>query len=395
MSAHTEPGTPASKVLSRALEVWGKGYQAIPLSNPDSGYEPDALESIWLTKRQERDDVEQLFKAHPEANGVGILQVSSAWSPFIVSVSWPGVKDLLTENIHRVRVQIYDGSVEWQFTGKFEFFEQLESLRKAGEAKRREAQATEEKPKLPVGLPVTRVGKGDLDILFADVDAVRMILRVLDIPELKIEAGNFLCVLPGHEEQHPSARLFQDRKGHFTYACFHLRDGYTVRTLPDVYYARKRSKADKLLGQEEGVSVEKRRGGSTFVVWALRLLAEAGVLQPLDDVGLPELKAASDGERKVYEGLKLLFSVRWTYTPGDPTPFSWRFAEDWCGVAQVTAGKAIRKFLKVGIIHAADKHKNTMLFLPGRGRRGIHIRFVGQRGKRTSKPVSHDRKQYP
>jgi hypothetical protein len=386
MLEHMESDTPASKLLSRALEVWAKGYQVIPLSNPNNGHPPDASESIWLTRRQEREDIEQLFRAQPEAKGVGVIKVSSEWSPFIGCIDWPGWNALLNQDIEHMHVDLGErGVVEWLFTGKFEFFEQLESLRKAGEAKRREAQAAEEKPKLPVGLPVTRVGKGDLDILFADVDAVRMILRVLDIPEWKIEAGNFLCVLPGHEEQHPSARLFQDRKGHFTYACFHLRDGYTVRTLPDVYDARKRSKADKLLGQEEGVSVEKRRGGSTFVVWALRLLAEAGVLQPLDDVGLPELKAASDGERKVYEGLKLLFSVRWTYTPGDPTPFSWRFAEDWCGVAQATAGKAVQKFLKFGIIHAADKHKNTTLFLPGRGKRGIRIRFVGRKGQRKSR----------
>ncbi len=376
MPEHIESDTPASKLLSRGLEVWAKGYQVIPLSNPDYGHEPDASESIWLTKRQERQDVERLFRAQPETKGIGILDASSLWPSYVVNIDWPNGKSLLSQDIRVTQVQNDEGEVvQWQDTGKFEFFEQLQSLRKARQVQWREAQAAEEKPKLPVGLPVTRVGKGDLDILFADVDAVRMILRVLDIPEWKTEAGNFLCVLPGHEEQHPSARLFQDQKGRFTYVCFHLRDGYTVRTLPDVYYARKRSKADKLLGQEEGVSVEKRRGGSTFAVWALRLLADAGILRPLDDVGLPELKVASDGERKVYEGLKLLFSVRWTYSPGDPTPFSWRFAEDWCGVAQATAGKAIQKFLKLGIIHAAGKHKNTMLFLPGRGKRVTRVRF--------------------
>jgi hypothetical protein len=363
-----ESDTPASKLLSRALEVWALGCQVVPLSDPNRGHPPDTLDSIWLTRRQEREDVEKLFRAHPEAKGVGMIQVSSFWSPFILGVDYPNAKALLTENIQHTQVQVDDGYMEWLFTTKFEFFEQLENLRQAKLSAIREAKVAEETPKLPIGLPVTKVGKGDLQVLFADADAVRMVVRILRIPEWKVEQGNFLCVLPGHEEQHPSARLFQDQKGRFTYACFHLRDGYTVRTLPDVYYAQKRRKDDKLLGHEEGVTIEKRKGGSTFAVWALRLLAEAGVLQPLDDVGLPELKVASDGERKVYEGLKLLFSVRWTYTPGDPTPFSWRFAEDWCGVAQATAGKAVQKFLKVGIIHAADKHKNTMLFLPGRGR---------------------------
>ena len=125
--------------------------------------------------------------------------------------------------------------------------------------------------------------------------------------------------------------------------------------------------------------------GPTFATWALRLLAEAGVLQPIHDVGLPELKVASDGERKVWEGLRLLFSVRWTYSPGEPTPFSWRFAEDWCGVSQATAGRAIQRFLKIGIIHSAGKYKKTMLFLPGRGERVVRLR-LGRKGESAAGP---------
>jgi hypothetical protein len=364
MSEHLEPKTAATNLLSRALEVWARGYQVIPLPDPAEGHPPDASESIWSTKRQEREDVEQLFRARSWAKGVGVIQVSSAWSPFIGNVDWPAWNALLTEDVVHKHVDLGEyGVAEWLFTGKFEFFEQLERLRKAREAIRREAQAAEEKLKPPVGLPVTRVGEGDLSRLFSDPDVIRMIAPVLGIPERRIESGGFLCVI--HQEQHPSAHLFQDDTGRFMYSCFHSL-GLWVRPLPEVYYVQKTGNTDEKLK------------GPKFATWALRLLAEAGVLHPLDDVGLPELKDASDGERKVYEGLKLLFSVRWTYSPGEPAPFSWRFAEEWCGVAQATAGKAIQRFLKLGIIHAADKHKNTTLFLPGRGKRGIRIRFVGK-----------------
>src|SRR5207247_3821651 len=130
MSAHPEPKEPKTRttdLLSRALEVWGRGYQVIPLPDPNAGRPVGASESIWLTKRQEREDVEQLFRAQPEAKGVGVIQVSSAWPPFIVCVDWPGVKTLLTEDVGRKHVDLgEEGVAEWLFSIKFEFFEQLE-----------------------------------------------------------------------------------------------------------------------------------------------------------------------------------------------------------------------------------------------------------------------------
>ena len=378
MSAHPEPKEPKTRttdLLSRALEVWGRGCQVIPLSNPNDGHPPDASESIWLTTRQEREDVEKLFRAHPETKGVGMIQVSSAWSPFIVCVDWPGGKAFLTEDVVRKHVDLgEEGVAEWLFTTKFEFFEQLENIRKAREAAASEVKAAEEKLKPPIGLPVTTIGNGDLSRLFADRDVIRMVAPVLGIPEWRTEGGGFLCVL--HKEKHPSAHLFLDSKGCYTYRCFH-RSGPSVWPLPEVYYLQKTSNTTERLKTSEKMK------GPTFATWALRLLAEAGVLQPLDDVGLPELKVALERERKVYEGLKLLFSVRWTYSPGEPAPFSWRFAEDWCSVAQATAGRAIQRFIKIGIIHPGGKHKNTMLFLPGRGKRVVRAR-LGLKGERAA-----------
>jgi hypothetical protein len=374
MSAQTEPETPASEVLSRALEVWAKGYQVIPLGLNESSESLDLDDwQQWIRQRQTREDVERLFTTGPPAADFGIIECSSAW--------WPRVADdddglwsaLLSEDVVRTKVDLGRGEVvEWLFTGKFQFFEQLENLRKNAEAKAQEAEVNREKSKESLlQTPITRVGPGDLKNLFSNPAVIRKIARVLGIPERRREHGGFLCVL--HAEQHPSAHLFQNDGGPFIYSCFHGSDDLWVRPLPEVYYVLK-----------TGNTGEKMKG-PTFATWALRLLAEAGVLQPLDDVGLPELKVASEGERKVYERLKLLFSLRWTYSPGEPAPFSWRFAEDWCGVAQATAGKAIQKFLKLGIVHSAGKYKNTTLFLPGKGKRVIRIRLVGRKGERKSR----------
>jgi CRP-like cAMP-binding protein len=280
------------------------------------------------------------------------------------------VKKLLAEDISRVQVQTDEASVEWLLTSKFEFFEQLEKLRATREAARREAQAAEEKLKLP-GLPVTRVGEGDLNNLFSNPTVIRKVARILGIPESQTERGGFLCVL--HKEQHPSAHLFQDNRGRFIYTCFH-RSGRRVRPLPEVYYVQKTDNTDEQLK------------GPTFAVWALRLLAEAGVLQPLDDVGFPPLEGnVTDGLRKVYDGLRLLFSLRWTYSAGEAAPVSWRFAAEWCGVSQATAGKAMHELLRLGVIHAAGKHKNITLFLPGRGKRVVRIRFVGRKSEHAGR----------
>ena len=356
MLEHMESDMPASKLLSRALEVWAKGYQVIPMTDD----EKPADWQTWLNQRQTQEDMELLFLAHPEATGIGIVVVSSFCSPVVVDIGWPNGKSLLSsQDIRLTQVQGDDGIVEWQDTGKFEFFEQLKNLRKTREAAIREAKAAEEELKPTISLPVTKIGEGDLNRLFADPDAMRMIAPVLGIPKHRAEGEGFRCVL--HQEKHPSAHLFQDDKGHYMYACFHGYDrGF--RPLPEVYYV-----------QKTGNKTEKLKG-PTFAVWALRLLAEAGVLQPLDDVGLPELKAkVTDGVRKVYDGLRLLYSVRWTYSYGDAAPVSWRFAAEWCDVSQATAGKAMHELLRLGIIHSAGKHKKTMLFLPGRGKRVVRV----------------------
>ncbi len=200
---------------------------------------------------------------------------------------------------------------------------------------------------------------------FGNIAIIERIATVLSIPESAVPesadgwAKGFCCVLPGHEEKSASAKLYLNDDGVFVYVCFHPRDEYMVRTLPEVYLAQRTGEARQLRGFEGRV-------------WALRLLAEAGVIEPIH-VDLPELPRSTESAvRKVYEGIRLLFSLRWMDAPGTPVAFSWRFAAAWCGVHESSAGEAIRELLRLKIIHIAEHHpgpfgKRMALFLPGPG----------------------------
>jgi len=56
----------------------------------------------------------------------------------------------------------------------------------------------------------------------------------------------FRCILPGHEERHPSGSFFRVKDGHIVYGDFHARDGEATYTLGEVYHALATGKVTKL-----------------------------------------------------------------------------------------------------------------------------------------------------
>jgi len=208
---------------------------------------------------------------------------------------------------------------------------------------------------------VVRVGKDDLRRLFSDLDVVKRVASVLGIPPVGLDEP-FGRVLHGHDPQDRSATLRRNRKGVIVYHDQHKPGATKVYTLPQVYFAQRTSK-------------EQRLRGPTHAVWALDLLRAAGILRPVDDVGLADLPdSASPTVQRVYMGFRRLLAVKWTYETGaQPVAFSWRFGAAWCNVSEHQAGEAIRELLRLKIIHIA-KHipgrfdKRMALFMPGPGR---------------------------
>jgi Bifunctional DNA primase/polymerase, N-terminal len=195
-------------------------------------------------------------------------------------------------------------------------------------------------------------GPEGLRLLFQRPDVALACAAVLGVPTPRVGHA-FLCILPGHEEAHPSASLHWDPKtGALHYRDWHVRSGVAWYTLPDV-------RASLAYGQAV------RLRGPSVATWQLRLLIEAGVLAPYPVSARPLTAAVPPAVRQVYEGFLLLLACKWWHTPQAPAPFSWRFAAAWCGLGERQVGEAMHWLLTQGLIRRVGRHHRMALFLPG------------------------------
>jgi hypothetical protein len=163
----------------------------------------------------------------------------------------------------------------------------------------------------------------------------------------------FSCVLPGHEEAHPSASLHWDpHTGALQYRDWHAKNGVAWYTLPDV-------RASLAFGQA------LRLHGPSVATWQLRLLVEAGILEPYPVLARPLPLAAPAAVRHVYEGFLLLLRCKWWHTPQAPSMFAWRFAAAWCGLEVRHVGEAMQWLLVHGWLRQVGQYRGMALFLPG------------------------------
>jgi len=164
---------------------------------------------------------------------------------------------------------------------------------------------------------------------------------------------SFKCILPGHEEDKGSASIYKSDTGLYIYRDWHKRDGKEIYFLPEVFAAIHYGKVVSL-------------GKAEFSTWAIRLLVDLGLISPYPVNRKPLPKEVTPTVKKVYEGFCHLLGCKWLYSPGDSTPFSWRFAKAWCGVSQRKVGEAIQYLIKHGYIRIVKKERlkgrETMLF---------------------------------
>lgn len=128
---------------------------------------------------------------------------------------------------------------------------------------------------------------------FSQESVVKKILPLLGLGEVEI-GEKFHCVL--HPEGRASASILRPEKegDPYMYMDFHEREpGHQAFPLPLVYYYVKRGKPGERI---------KRLPKPTFLVWALRLLRDAGVIEGVrvDAPRLPDHAKVS--VRRVYEG---------------------------------------------------------------------------------------------
>jgi hypothetical protein len=182
---------------------------------------------------------------------------------------------------------------------------------------------------------------------------------------LTVDVGKrFPCVLPGHSDARPSARLYWNVKSAqasmtLKYCDNHYESGEFWYSLADVLASRNYGAVVRLKGPET-------------TVWQLRLLIMSGVLLPYPVTARLLPLDAPRHVKQVYTGFLDLLRAKWLHTPGDPTPFTWSFAAAWCGMR--SAGyvvSAIKWLLKEGYLQQVGTHRpkhgrKMTLFLPGK-----------------------------
>jgi hypothetical protein len=183
---------------------------------------------------------------------------------------------------------------------------------------------------------------------------------------LSAEVGKrFVCILPGHSDARPSARLYWNTKESnpqasmtLKYCDNHYESGEFWYSLADVFASRSYGEVRRLKGPET-------------TAWQLRLLIAAGVLLPylVRARSLPDY--APHYVRQVYDGFLDLLRAKWLHTPFEPSPFTWTFAAAWCGMRSTGyVVNGIKWLLKEGYLrhvgfHRPEHGRKMMLFLPG------------------------------
>ena len=212
---------------------------------------------------------------------------------------------------------------------------------------------------IPGGVRGSLTG-ADILSFFSQEYVIQKILGVLGIGEVEI-GEKFHCVL--HPEERESAAILRPAVAGdaFMYMDFHEREeGRQAYPLPLVYF--------RLLQGREAEPV-KRLNKPTFLVWALRLLRDAGIIKgvKIDAPRLPANVKAS--VRRVYEGFLDLLSLKFLVEEA-PSPYTWTFASAWVGLSKHSVSSAWRwligagygRFVKYFEDGGGDK---LMLFLPG------------------------------
>ena len=168
---------------------------------------------------------------------------------------------------------------------------------------------------------------------------------------------SFCCVLPGHEEAHPSAAIVFDKATEsFRYHDFHgpKRGSPEWLSLAEVYAA------------QCGRRCARRIFGVQAATWWARLANDARLVE-VSPPALPALPSdAPQAPRRVAEGFALLLGLRAAHF-GDlaPAPFSWRFASAWTGVSHRHAGAALTYLQRHGVMHKADSTNTVTLYGAG------------------------------
>lgn len=140
---------------------------------------------------------------------------------------------------------------------------------------------------------------------------------------------SFYC--PLHDDKRPSVSLWRGKNGSIMLHEFHR--GNKFITLVEMY-------ASYVTGKD----IQLKKG--EMVIWWLRALEDIGVIKPKAIKARKLKKDAPESVKKLYEGFIRLIKLRKVYDPKqDTAPYSWSFAQTWCGIGSFTTVSKGMKYL--------------------------------------------------
>ena len=197
--------------------------------------------------------------------------------------------------------------------------------------------------------PITQVEQmvssrlAELDL---DESIALAMAAALGIPPLPYGTA-FDCVI--HGDRNPSAALWRAENGSVLYHDFHRRgrEGEWL-SLAQVRAAR--------VGRPFAC-------GPELAVWKLRLLVEAGLLEPVSlEAHVPGGEEEFVGA--VWRGFLLLVGCRWLVEPGAGAPFARRFASAWCELPEWQLREGFGRLVRLGLVVLAGEESGLALWLP-------------------------------
>jgi Bifunctional DNA primase/polymerase, N-terminal len=180
-----------------------------------------------------------------------------------------------------------------------------------------------------------------------DRELVDRLAVALGVPEARY-GRPFRCLL--HDDGRPSAAFWRaSEDAQILYHDFHAGRWGGSAWLP---LSRVRA------------HVAGRRGylgKPELAVWRLRLAAEVGQFEPVDF----DASAVPRGLEPVWAGFLYLLGIRWAVSPGEPAPFTRRFAASWCDVSEWEARDQLAELERRGLLLPAGRDpRGTRLWLP-------------------------------
>lgn len=173
-------------------------------------------------------------------------------------------------------------------------------------------------------------GRLDVAALNRNEAFAQAVLPLLGQTDLNAPAP---CCLPGHSG---TAAVIRSSDGRYL-CCCQCGGKPKPCSLTDAYAA-------KTSGQW------KRRSGSAYFLWTLRMAAHAGCLVPAQVALRPLLVGPRENARKVYEGLAGYLAVRYLTDLPPAFTFTRSFVADWCDLSLDAARTAIETLRKAHII---------------------------------------------